>query len=153
MRGRKPVPTAMRVLRGNPGKRALPTDEPQAAAFLPDPPADLIGEGLAEWRRVGPHLLQLGLITALDAPAFIAYCRNWHRYVGAEQKVTEKGLIVVAPSGFPIQNPYLAIANRALAECRAFWADFGMTPSARTRVKASKGSTLSKLDRFIRRVK
>ena len=38
MRGRKPVPTRLKVIRGNPGKRALNKNEPQPAGELADPP-------------------------------------------------------------------------------------------------------------------
>lgn len=155
MRGRKPIPTELRVLRNNPGKRAINADEPKPRVLMPVPPVSMKGEALEEWKRRAPQLVTLGLLTELDTPAFIGYCRSWGRYVDAEAKVEKVGEVVSAPSGYPIQNPYRAIANKALEQCKTFWAEFGMTPSSRSRVKVGKGSAppASKLDRFIRRVK
>ena len=41
-----------------------------------------------------------------------------------------------SPNGFPVQSPYLAVANRALEQMRSFLNDFGMTPASRSRVSA-----------------
>ena len=38
MKGRKPVPTHLKVLRGNPGKRRLNNGEPLPIGDLVDPP-------------------------------------------------------------------------------------------------------------------
>ena len=53
------------------------------------------------------------------------------------QEIKDKGgdgLMVKAPSGYPIQNPYLAIANRAMEDCYKYLQQFGLSPAARTRV-------------------
>lgn len=138
MRGRKPVPTALKILRGNPGKRALNPDEPQPNPSLGigDPPASLKGEGLEEWHRLGPQLEAMGVLTHVDVPAFVAYCKAWARYIDAERKIETLGEVVKAPSGYPIVNPYRSIANKAYQQCKDFWSDFGMTASARTRIHA-----------------
>ena len=40
MRGRRPKPTRLKLLTGNPGKRPLNDDEPQPQAAIPEcPPA------------------------------------------------------------------------------------------------------------------
>lgn len=44
--------------------------------------------------------------------------------------------MVKAPSGFPVQSPFLAIANKALEQMTKLMIEFGMTPSSRTRVHA-----------------
>ncbi len=153
--GRPPTPTALKILRGNPGKRPLNHEEPQPEPLLPDPPSDLKGEALVEWNTRGPILERLGLMTETDAPAFEGYCRAWGQYKEAESKLAATGMIVSAPSGYPIQNPYLAVANKALAKCMSFWQEYGMTPASRSRVRVQKGAAApqSKLDRFLKRAK
>lgn len=155
-RGPAPQPTALKLLRGNPGRRRLNDAEatPEVPLAVPAPPVALKGEASAEWRRRAPQLLRLGLMTEVDLPAFESYCRAWGRYVDAETKVEATGVILQAPSGYPIQNPMLAVANKALAQCKDFWARFGMTPSDRTRVRIDKGkgaAPQSKLDRFMQK--
>ena len=52
MAGRKPKPTKLKLLAGNPGGRPLPENEPQPDPAIPDPPDWMEGEALAEWRRI-----------------------------------------------------------------------------------------------------
>lgn len=40
-------------------------------------------------------------------------------------------------TGAIYQNPYLAVANRAMKQMRDFLTEFGMTPSSRSRVLSS----------------
>jgi P27 family predicted phage terminase small subunit len=40
-------------------------------------------------------------------------------------------------TGAVYQNPYLAVANRAMKQMRDFLTEFGMTPSSRSRVSSS----------------
>ena len=47
MRGRKPSPTHLKLVKGNPGKRPLNVSEPEPEAVLPCPPAELCDSGLA----------------------------------------------------------------------------------------------------------
>ena len=51
-RGRKPKPTAVKVLEGNPGKRSLNTGEPKPEKKAPRCPAWLEDEAKKEWRRM-----------------------------------------------------------------------------------------------------
>lgn len=47
------------------------------------------------------------------------------------------GLFVKTPNGYPVQSPWLAVSNKAMELCRAFLAEFGMSPASRTRVTPS----------------
>jgi P27 family predicted phage terminase small subunit len=141
MRGPKPQPTWRRVLSGNPGKRALNKSEPQPEttddAFL-RPPTELADQplALAEWRRLAPILAKARQITDADRSALLALCLEWARYLEATAKVKVAGLIVLSPNGYPLPNPYLAIATKALSGCTKLWPELGLTPSSRSRVRA-----------------
>ena len=43
MKGRKPTPTHLKLVKGNPGKRKLPINEPKPARDFPDVPHHLSG--------------------------------------------------------------------------------------------------------------
>lgn len=132
MRGRRPKPRSLRVLEGNPGKRPLPPDlAPQGDAEMPK---HIQGEAKAEWDRVIGELRRLGLATSLDRAALAGYCQSWARWVDAERQLRRYGAIVKSPSGYPMQSPYLGMANMALKQMREFLVEFGMSPAARTRV-------------------
>jgi phage terminase small subunit len=78
MRGRKPIPTHLRLIRGNPSKRPiLPEPEPTLPSVPPEPPPYLTGHGAGEWRRLAPGLHRLGLLSVLDTAAFGAYCQSY----------------------------------------------------------------------------
>lgn len=137
MRGRKPIPSEVKRLNGNPGKRALNPSEPKPAAKAPACPAHVQGEARKEWRRIVRELSAVGIVTQLDRAALTAYVTAWQRWIEAEEQLRKLGPIVKAPSGFPIQNPYLAVANKAIEQVIKISAEFGLTPSSRSRVSAA----------------
>jgi len=149
MRGRKPKPTALRVLQGNAGKRPLPLDEPAPRATALDPPAYLTDEARAEWARVAPMLERLGIFTEADVSAMVGYCEAWSRWRKAETTLATSGLLIKAPSGYPVVNPLVGVANKAMQQMRAFLVEFGMTPSARTRVQVLTGEHEGAFQRFL----
>ena len=63
------------------------------------------------------------------------YCENWARWREAEVQLREQGVIVRGPNGSPIQNPFLSVANQCMANLRAYGAELGLSPVARTRIK------------------
>lgn len=130
MRGRKPLPIATRRLRGMP----IMPHVPEPANAIPAPPADLDGEALVEWNRITPQLLAAGLLTQLDLAAVLAYCQVFGRWRDAEQHVKRQGSIVKSPSGYPMMNPHLSVANKALNQLRQLAGELGLSPSSRTRI-------------------
>src|SRR5262249_31386551 len=115
MRGRKPKPTALKLLTGNPGKRPLNPNEPQPAPELPDCPDHLDEVGKAEWARVAAELGQLGILTRVDRAALAAYCSSYSRWVKLESMVQKFGEVLVDPETKRLYpNPYLGALNRAL---------------------------------------
>lgn len=141
MAGRKPLPTKLKILRGNPGKRPINKREPQPRVSIPDCPAELDEVAAAEWKRVCPELAAIGVLTQLDRSALSAYCQSWSQWLAAIDKLKLHGPVVKAPSGFPIQNPYFSIANSALKQMKAFLTEFGMTPSSRSRIATGDTGT------------
>lgn len=149
VRGRKPVPTRLKVLRGNPGKRPLPFAEPTPTAGAPSCPDHVTGAARAEWERIAPELLTAGLLTKIDRAALAGYCTAYGRWVEAETALRTHGVLVKSPSGFPMVSPYLTVANKALEQMVKLLTEFGGTPSSRSRVAAAPPAPKSRLARFI----
>lgn len=149
MQGRKPKPTAVKLLEGNPGKRALNRAEPKPRVVLPPPPDHLGEEEKAKWEVAVKELHPLGLITTIDQDALAMYCVIFVRWMKAEKMVREKGEIIKTAAGNIIQNPYLSIANRALEQLNKLGAEFGMTPSSRSRVKADLSDPDEELEQML----
>ena len=137
MRGRKPKPTSLKVITGNPGKRPLNPREPKPALRVPTCPAHLSPTAKAEWNRLAQQLHVLGILSVLDRSTMAAYCQTYGRWVEAERKLRETPLLVKLPSGYIQPSPWLAIANKQLELMHKFLTDLGLSPVSRTRVDAS----------------
>ena len=137
MRGRKPQPTELKIIRGNPGKRPLNNDEPKPKKNIPDPPEHIQGDAKKEWDRITQELYKVGLITDVDCVAMAAYCQCYQRWIQAEEGITKSGLMVKTTNGNIIQSPLVGIANKSMLMMHKFLVEFGMTPSSRTRIGKS----------------
>lgn len=144
--GRKPKPTVLKLIQGNPGRRPLKLDEFRPEVSIPRPPAHVRdnAESFKEWKRVTAELAQYGLIANVDRAALVFYVVNWQRHVEAEEMIKKaadaskgSGLFVKTPNGFPVQSPWLSVSNKAMEMCLKFLNEFGMSPSARTKVTPS----------------
>ena len=134
MRGRRPKPTLLKVISGNPGKRPLNSREPRPAIALPTCPAHLNPSAKAEWKRLARELHHIGILSNLDRAAFAAYCQAYGRWVEAEKKLKETPAILKMPSGYLQQNPWLTIATKQLELLHRFSCELGLSPASRSRV-------------------
>lgn len=134
MRGRRPTPTRIKLLTGNPGKRPLNPHEPRPEPALPECPRELSPLARQEWERLSGELAKLDLVTHLDRAALAAYCGAYALWAEAMEQVQKFGTMVKSPTGYPIQSPYLAIANRQAEIMLRVASEFGFTPASRSRI-------------------
>jgi P27 family predicted phage terminase small subunit len=134
MRGRRPKPSRVKVLTGNPGKRPLNAKEPMPEAKVPDCPAELGPVARREWDRLASERGKLRILTALDRSILAAYCNAYGLWAEATEAIQKFGTMVKSPSGFPIQSPYVAIANRQAEIMMRIASEFGFTPASRSRI-------------------
>jgi P27 family predicted phage terminase small subunit len=134
MRGRRPKPTRLKVLTGNPGKRPLNATEPNPEAAAPDCPLELGEVARREWNRLVGELVTLRMITNLDRAALAAYCGAYALWAEATEATQKYGTMIKSPSGYPVQSPYVAIANRQAEIMMRIAFEFGFTPASRSRI-------------------
>lgn len=132
--GRKPKPTYLKLLDGEPNKDRINPNEIKPKIRMPTCPAHLKGAAKYEWKRMSKELFNLGALTEIDRSALAAYCVLYGRWVAAEKVLNVTNTIIKTKDGNLIQNPALAIANKALTLMYKYLVEFGMTPSSRTRV-------------------
>jgi phage terminase small subunit len=113
MRGRKPKPTNLRLVTGNPGKRPINAREPKPANSVPTCPAHLNPSAKAEWKRLCQQMHNLRIISQLDRAALAAYCQAYGRWVEAERAMKTTPLLIKLPSGYIQPSPWLTIAQQA----------------------------------------
>lgn len=138
-RGRKPKPTALKILEGNPGKRPINENEPIPPKGTVKCPTWLEPEAKKEWKRLAPSLEAMGVLTQVDLTAFAGYCQAYARWREAEEFLTQHGSIFKTPSGYVQQVPQVSIAQQNLKIMQSFCAEFGLTPATRARIIAAGG--------------
>lgn len=138
--GRKPLSVQDKMERGNPGQRNLHKDEqPKLKTLfqLPTAPSYLGEYGIKEWDRTGPLLVAAKMLTESDLPAFQAYCMNIDLLIQAQLDIQSNGMQVMGHRGW-VRNPAIAAFGQASTAIRGFVAEFGLSPSARSRIRIPK---------------
>lgn len=150
-RGPQPAPAALKLIRGNPGKRPINlSDGVNPEVAIPDAPRHLSKEARKEWKRVSAELEQLGLISRLDRAALALYCQAWGRLVELETAFQKRqelyasqgrtlsdAFVDVAPSGYRQQAVEVSLINSLQDQVHKFLQSFGLSPSSRSRVTPS----------------
>ena len=120
-RGRKPKPTHLKLIEGNPGKRPIRTGPERSVTAMPEPLDHLNEDAHTEWHRVAHGLYALRLLETVDRAALAAYCTAYARWVQAERAIAEMGkrdlltggLMIKTSNGNAIQNPLVGTAYKA----------------------------------------
>lgn len=164
-RGPLPKPTALKLLEGNPGKRALNlSDGLNPRIEVPSAPRHLGQEARKEWKRITPLLEELGLISGLDRAALGLYCQAVGRLseletafngivnrlmAGGEGKDGEvltsmdyadavyAASYTVTPSGYAQQSVIVQLIKSHREQVNRYLMHFGLSPAARARVQPS----------------
>ena len=154
-RGPLPKPNALKVLEGNPGKRALNlSDGVNPRVEVPPAPRHLSPEARKEWKRITPLLEDLGLISGLDRAALGLYCQSCGRLAELEtafnakvSRLVDEGADYsdavyqvshsVTPSGYAQQSVLVQLIRQARHEVHRYLMHFGLSPAARARVQPS----------------
>jgi P27 family predicted phage terminase small subunit len=161
--GCKPVPAALKLLRGNPGKRSINENEldiPLATSLEPPEWANFTDEGRACWDRVSIVLFRCKLLTDLDIEGVVRYCdmlAKWYRVKkfldknGFSHPIMEdvyekswtvsdtgKKTLIQKKVGeklkYMLQWPEVNIYRSLEAALTRKEQEYGMTPVARTRI-------------------
>lgn len=142
MAGRRPKPTALKLVQGNAGKRAINKKEPKPKRVIPSCPEVLETTGKVAWGRLTVLLDRMGVLTEADTFALerlcdcytdILECRTLIRRDGRTYKVvTQTGEILVKG------NPAVAQLRAADAQFKSYLVEFGLTPAARSKVNAEQ---------------
>lgn len=134
-RGPPPQPTALKLERGNPGKRALNRQEPVFTPADDTPPADLKGHALARWNELAPDLCRQGLLTVASRFCLRDYC------IQEAEIITLERLLARTARRDPIRSTWEKELKSKRVECRQYGAQFGLTPATAAGVKAAKAPT------------
>lgn len=133
--GRKPKPTAIKVASGNPGRRRLNDAEPKLLNGRWYAPKTLNEDGQRLWRMIMKTLGPAGVITEGDLVALQLLCENFEDRLTARREYLRSGMIVEGSTGTLVVSPAVRIAKALSEEIRWYLAEFGLTPSSRSKIR------------------
>lgn len=150
MKGRKPLPTNVRVLSGNPGKRKINAEEPKGEPFDPQAPIWLSEPARQFWDDLVRMLLPMRVLVAADKFVVAALATALVEMQAAHKEL-QHGRTTSTGEGGEKTSPYVTIFNSAQSQVTRLLAELGMTPSSRSRVKGLAGGEVDPMDEFLKR--
>lgn len=151
MAGRRPKPTVLKLVQGNPGKRPINDKEPTPKRAKPPRPGHMSELAKKAWPKVSRILAGLSVLTLADGLALEGLCEAYAELQAARKAIREAGgeyyFCPMGPSGVdadgkPVAapgmwraHPAVAMRNDADRRLRAWLVEFGLTPAARSKVK------------------
>ncbi len=153
-----PKPTSLKILQGNLGKRPMNENEPKPARVMPTCPDHLDDIARKRWNELSAMLFDLGLLTQIDGDALAAYCQLYSDWVHLSNEITADGSDVqlkhtIDPGGNEFlemkPNPRIIMKRETLKLLKSFLAEFGMTPSSRTRLGVEPKAGKSEMEEMI----
>jgi P27 family predicted phage terminase small subunit len=174
MAGRRPKPTVLKELAGNPGHRPLNDSEPKPQLVAPEMPKGMARAARREWSRIVPALLQLGVLSNIDGKALAAYCDAYSMWEEARKDLHKNGLVQDTPvldkESKPVfidggdyqgedgtrmvlmvrkKNPAFEIYNSSAKLMKSFLIEFGLTPASRSKLKIEKKADADPMAKFL----
>jgi P27 family predicted phage terminase small subunit len=162
MRGRKPTPTKLKILRGVQNDR-INHSEPIPQSGKPEPPDHLDKLAKEEWERMCVILNDMGLLSRADGPALTLYCECYSKWLRARGAVVEHGMLiksttaviqkgkVVATKEYLRANPAINIEVQMGRMMKDLLIEFGLTPSSRSRIRSTGERPKDELEEFLER--
>ncbi len=156
LRGPAPEPTEILKKKGCwKAARREKDGEPTLPIKVPTLPAWLSKEAKAEWRRQARHLKAMRVVTEADRAALACWCEVWAEFVALACAIQEK-VKPVSEGGLGALGYTCAIAEglvsakaAATKHLLALAAQFGFTPSARTRLRAQPEEKGDPMESFL----
>lgn len=155
--GPKPMPEAVKRLMGS---RNIRPDVPNTGEFAldehanPEPPDFLDDRAIEQWRDLTPKLGKMRVLTELDLWALAATCEAYSEYRDCADLVQEFGRTYETfnQNGGVMVRPRPEVAQKSDAWRRwiAGLREFGLTPSARTKVSTSSPGDEDEFESFLR---
>lgn len=141
------TPTSMKVLNGNPGKRALPEGEPTPEAVLPLAPSRFKGVKRSKFTSIAKMLFGCKVLTVADTIALEQLVECVVSCEQAQKDVDDNGTTCMSGGKDPhlAVSPHYKILKAERERLLAMLREFGMTPSSRASIKIAEVPELDPL--------
>ncbi|MDO6718824.1 phage terminase small subunit P27 family [Psychrosphaera sp. 1_MG-2023] len=136
----KPTPTALKLVKGNPGKRPINIKEPKPKRGVPKCPSHIDAKAKTAWKKLCQRLDDMGVLTLADEYALeilvsiYARIRDLQKVIKGYGKTT---YITLSTQGDEVVKAYPEVSQLEKAESlfRSYLTEFGLTPSARAKLQ------------------
>lgn len=136
-KGRKPTPSHLKVVRGTNRADRENRNEPTPDRARPSAPEHMSDRGREAWGYVVGILDRMGILTEADALAVELLCEARADWLSARDEIREGGgETYVTEGGLIKAHPAVAMRNDAARRMQSLLAEFGMSPSSRSKVQA-----------------
>jgi P27 family predicted phage terminase small subunit len=146
--GRKPHPTALKLIDGTQPCR-INFNEPKAPVGAPEMPGYFDDFERHGWTTFIRDVERLGLLSTVDSHAAALYAVAYARGRRARDAIQAEGLLINGSHGGKVSNPCVGILERAERVMISLLSLYGLSPSDRSRLKATE-SVEDEFDKFLR---
>lgn len=157
MAGPPKTPSHLQLVRGNPSKRPINKQEPKPPSGVPQTPKYFDKRGKYWFKKMGEELDALGVMSTLDAKALELLVEAYVEYRHHCEVLDTEGYTynTTSMTGDIIKKAHPAAAMKAdvWKRIRAMLSEFGMTPSARTKVSVKGPEQEDPLEAFLKKSK
>jgi P27 family predicted phage terminase small subunit len=142
LKGRKPKPTHLHVVNGNPGKHSRNKAEPQPPKGIPSPPEHISAAARVAWGAMSVKLDEMGVLAYADVWALEQLSENYAEILAWRRIIDDEGRMVdqIMSDGETVRrvvNPVCIALSDAEKRFKAMMCEFGLTPSSRSRVNSA----------------
>src|SRR5262245_14903681 len=138
MKGRKPKPPALKILRMTAQKAAkLIRKETPTPGHLEDAPDWFTDDQKADWKYAIENAPR-GVLKRVDKSVLAGFivAADTHRRATIAMRDSQQLLVKTPKQALPMQNPYLPIVNRQFQLMVRAASELGFTPCSRARIDA-----------------
>lgn len=133
-RGPKPKPTKLLVAAWRVAQRAG-EPQPDALPVVPPAPPDFDADGARLWQSTAEMLHRAGILAETDLASLEDLISAQIEEAEMTAAICKAGLLVRGRDGSKHRNPLLMERNKVRQRIDRLRAEFGMTPSSRTRIR------------------
>lgn len=157
IRGVKPKPTKIKILEGNPGKRALNKNEPVPPTSKTAREWETVKENPVAHRAFRENvkvLRGMGILTDAEVPLvnIMALCQA--RIEEAEAQVEQGGVLMDYTNARgeenKVQHPAVGVSIKYAQMLKSLATEFGLTPSSRGRLEVPVGKDVDPFEAHLR---
>lgn len=145
--GRRPQPTALKMLRGNPSKTKPNENEVRPPSGEVVKPVGLSAGASVVWDRLAPICLAMGTLTVADVDTFATMCelQSTLKYASAHKDDKAQLLTLREDDPDDEHSPLVIVIDAVLklerdtaTALRPYYALFGLEPVSRARISVPK---------------